>query len=314
MYSYLFRRALSVLPVLLISSVLVFLIIHLVPGDPVLNMLPPNPPQEQIDMVRAQYGFDKPLYEQYAIWLGNFARGNLGNSIANGYAVSDLLWLKLGVTLQLAAAGMFVALLMAIPFGIAAGLYPHSLFGRILNLYTTLGFAVPNFWLGILLILFFAVSLGWLPTSGFTSITEHPGRALRALILPAITLSVGTAVVVANFLARSLEEVMQSEYITAAVARGMSRRRIVLKHALKNAMIPVVTVVMLQLGIMLGGAVVTESVFGIPGLGRLIVEAIAGRDYPVIQASLLLVVLIFLILNFMTDLMYGWLDPRIRLG
>lgn len=164
------------------------------------------------------------------------------------------------------------------------------------------------------MILFFAVSLRWLPTSGFTSIAEDPQAAVRALIMPALTLSIGTAVVVANFLARSLEEVMRSEYITAAVARGMSPQRIVLKHALKNAMIPVITVAMLQLGIMLGGAVVTESVFGIPGLGRLIVDAISSRDYPVIQASILLVVVIFLVLNFFTDLMYSWLDPRIRLG
>lgn len=290
------------------------MIIHLIPGDPVLNMLPPDPPQDDIDKVRAQFGFDRPLYEQYAIWLGNVVRGNFGNSISNGFAVNDLLWLKLGVTLELAVAGMFVALLIAIPIGIAAGLNPDGLFGRILNVFTTLGFAVPNFWLGILLILFFAVSLRWLPTSGFTSIAEDPQAAVRALIMPALTLSIGTAVVVANFLARSLEEVMRSEYITAAVARGMSPQRIVLKHALKNAMIPVITVAMLQLGIMLGGAVVTESVFGIPGLGRLIVDAISSRDYPVIQASILLVVVIFLVLNFFTDLMYSWLDPRIRLG
>ncbi len=314
MYSYLFRRIFSILPALFVSSVFVFLIIHLIPGDPVLNMLPPNPPQEDIDRVRAQYGFDKPLYEQYAIWLGNVLRGDFGNSIQNGFDVNGLLWLKLGVTLQLAIAGMFIALVMAIPIGIAAGLHPEGVFGRILSVFTTLGFAVPNFWLGILLILLFAVTLRWLPTSGFTNILDDPEKALRALILPALTLSIGTAVVVANFLARSLEEVMRSEYITAAVARGMSKNRIVMKHALKNAMIPVVTVAMLQLGIMLGGAVVTESVFGIPGLGRLIVEAISSRDYPVIQASILLVVVIFLVLNFFTDLMYSWLDPRIRLG
>jgi peptide/nickel transport system permease protein len=314
MYNYLFRRLFSILPALFISSVLVFLIIHFIPGDPVLNMLPPNPPQEDIAKVRAQYGFDRPLYEQYAIWLGNVLRGNLGNSISNGFAVNGLLWLKLGVTLQLAAAGMLLALVIAIPMGIAAGLNPSGISGRFLNLFTTLGFAVPNFWLGILLILLFAVTLRWLPTSGFTNILQDPEKAIRALILPALTLSIGTAVVVANFLARSLEEVMRSEYITASIARGMPRERIVMKHALKNAMIPVVTVAMLQLGIMLGGAVVTESVFGIPGLGRLIVEAISSRDYPVIQASILLVVVIFLVLNFFTDLMYSWLDPRIRLG
>lgn len=145
MVTYLVRRIFSILPALLISSIFVFMIIHLIPGDPVLNMLPPDPPQDDIDKVRAQFGFDRPLYEQYAIWLGNVVRGNFGNSISNGFAVNDLLWLKLGVTLELAVAGMFVALLIAIPIGIAAGLNPDGLFGRILNVFTTLGFAVPNF-------------------------------------------------------------------------------------------------------------------------------------------------------------------------
>jgi peptide/nickel transport system permease protein len=300
--------------VLFVSSILVFLIIRLIPGDPVLNLLPPNPKPEQIEAMRERYGFDKPLYVQYGIWLENILRGNLGTSISNGFDVGALLQLKFAVTIQLALAAMTIALLTAFPLGIAAGLRPSSLMARFLNLYTTLGFAIPNFWLGILLILCFGVWLRLLPTSGFTSITVDPLKALRFLLLPAFTLSIGTSVVIANFLRYSVEEVMRAEYISAAVARGLSYKRVVLKHALKNAMIPVVTVATLQLGAMLGGAVVTESVFGVPGIGRLMVDAIAGRDYPVVQGSLLLVVVIFIMLNFVTDVTYGWLDPRIRLS
>ena len=299
---------------LFVSSILVFLIIRLIPGDPVINLLPPNPKPEQIEAMRERYGFDKPLYVQYGIWMENILRGNLGTSISNGFDVGALLQLKFAVTIQLALAAMTIALLTAFPLGIAAGLRPSSLMARFLNLYTTLGFAIPNFWLGILLILCFGVWLRLLPTSGFTSITVDPLKALRFLLLPAFTLSIGTSVVIANFLRYSVEEVMMAEYISAAVARGLSYKRVVLKHALKNSMIPVVTVATLQLGAMLGGAVVTESVFGVPGIGRLMVDAIAGRDYPVVQGSLLLVVVIFIMLNFVTDVTYGWLDPRIRLS
>jgi peptide/nickel transport system permease protein len=312
--SYLLRRLLGTVPVLIVSSILVFLVIHLIPGDPVLNLLPPNPLPEQIKAVRESYGFDQPLLVQYLIWLGNVFQGKLGNSISNGFNIGDLLRLKLAVTVQLAIAGMLLALITAFPLGLVAGLRPKGWIASGLNIYTTLGFAVPNFWLGILLILFFGVFLRVLPTSGYKSIFEDPLNAIRFLFLPAFTLSIATSVVLANFLRFSIEEVMRSEFITAAIARGLPYHRVVLRHALKNAMIPVITIITLQLGGMLGGAVITESLFSVPGLGRLIVDAISGRDYPLIQASLLLVVLIFVGLNFVTDLFYGWLDPRIRLS
>jgi len=291
---------------------LIFLIIHLIPGDPVLGLLPPDPPPDQIAAVRAKYGFDRPLYEQYAVWLSLVLRGDLGKSISNGWEVIKLLKLKFAVTLQLAAVGFLVALLTSIPLGITAGLRPKGLVARFMGLYTTLVFAVPGFWIGILLILFFGVFLRLLPTSGFKSLFEDPVQAIRYFILPAFTLSLGTSVIIANFLSRSVLEVASSEYVTAAIAKGLPYRQVVFKHILKNAMIPVVTVATLQLGFTLAGTVITESLFGIPGMGRLVVDAIAGRDYAVVQGVLLFIVVIFVVLNFLTDMLYAWLDPRIR--
>jgi len=314
MQAYLFRRLIGTIPVLLISSILVFLIVHLLPGDPALSLLPPDPEPEQITAVRARYGFDRPLYEQYFIWISLVLQGDLGNSISNGWEVSKLIQLKFGVTVQLALSGFFVAVITSFPLGIAAGLRPKGLVARFMDYYTTLGFAVPNFWIGILLILLFSVTLQVLPTSGYRSFLTDPIQALRYMILPAFVLSIATSVIIANFLRHSVEEVSQSEYVTAAVAKGLPYRMVLGKHILKNALIPVVTVATLQLGLMLAGTVITESLFGIPGMGRMLLDAITARDYAVLQGGLLLIVIIFVFLNFITDLLYGWLDPRIRLN
>jgi peptide/nickel transport system permease protein len=312
MQRYLVRRLLGTIPVLFVSSILIFLIIHLIPGDPVYGLLPPNPSDEQVAAVRAKYGFDQPLYEQYVVWMSLVFQGDLGTSISNGWPVGRLLRLKFAVTLQLALAGFVVALITALPIGITAGLRPRGMIARFMGVYTTLGFAVPNFWIGILLILLFGVWLGVLPTSGFRSFTEDPVKALRYIVLPAFVLSIATSVIIANFLRHSVEEVVKSEFVTAAVAKGLPAHRILTKHILKNALIPVVTVATLQLGLMLAGTVITESLFGIPGMGRLIVDAISARDYAVVQGTLLFIVIIFIVLNFVTDLLYTWLDPRIR--
>ena len=216
--------------------------------------------------------------------------------------------------MQLASFGFILALLISFPLGIAAGLQPHGFAAKFMNFYTTLGFAVPNFWIGILLILFFGVTLRVLPTSGYKSFLTDPVQALRYMILPAFVLSIATSVIIANFLRHSIEEVSHSEYVTAAIAKGLPYRLVLVKHILKNALIPVVTVATLQFGLMLAGTVITESLFGIPGMGRMILDAISARDYAVLQGGLLLIVLVFIFLNFITDLLYGWLDPRIRLN
>lgn len=314
MQTYLLRRLIGTIPVVLISTVLVFLIIHLIPGDPAFHLLPPNPSDEQIVLVRQRYGFDRPLYEQYRIWISRVLQGDLGTSISNRQPVSTLIRQRFGVTAQLAVSGFVLALLIATPLGIISGLNPHGIVARITSVYTTIGFVIPNFWLGILLILLFGVYLGWLPTFGFTSYFDDPIKALRSMILPAFTLSIATSVIIANFLRFSVQEVAGSEYVTAAIAKGLSFRRVLVRHILRNAMIPVITVATLQLGLMLAGTVITESLFSIAGMGRLLVDAITARDYAVLQGTLLVIVIVFLLINFLTDLLYAWFDPRIRLS
>lgn len=313
MQAYILRRIIGTIPVLLLASVVIFLIIHLIPGDPIYNLLPPDPRPEQIEAVRQQYGFDRPLYEQYFKWLGNALRGNWGTSIANGWQVSKLLRMKVWVTFQLAVAAFIVAIIISVPLGLRAGLKPDGFLARrFLNFYTAFGFAIPSFWLGIMLILFFGVFLRLLPTSGFKSFFDDPGRALKYLILPAFTQGLPGSVIYSNFISNSVQEIRQKEYVIAAIAKGLPSRVVIFKHILKNALIPVVTVAAITFGRLMAGAVITESVFGIPGLGRLLVESISARDYAVLQADLLLIVLIFIFANFVADLLYAWLDPRIR--
>lgn len=314
MRSYLIRRVLSTLPVVLISTVLVFLIIHMIPGDPAYHLLPPNPTDEQIVLIRARYGFERPLPEQYISWFTRVLKGDLGTSISNHRPVRQLIEQRFGVTIQLALSGFVMALLISTPLGIISGLRPNGIVAKFTGAYTTVGFVIPNFWIGIMLVIVFSVNLGWLPTSGFASYFNDPIKALRHMILPSFTLSIATSVILANFLRYSVQEVARAEYITAAIAKGLPYRRVLLRHILPNAMIPVLTVATLQLGLMLAGTVITENLFSIPGLGRLLVDAISARDYAVMQGTLLLIVIIFLLINFITDLLYAWLDPRIRLN
>jgi peptide/nickel transport system permease protein len=314
MHGYFLRRIGSVIPVLFLASVLVFLLIYAIPGDPVLALLPPDPRPEQIEATRKLFGFDRPVSEQYARWLSRVGAGDLGQSISKGVGVGQLLRESFAVTLQLAASAFLLALAISLPLGIAAGLKPEGRLAAFLNVYATLGLAVPAFWVGILFILTFGVWLHVLPTSGFRSLLANPLEAARFLILPAATLSLSQSAVLASFLRYSVQNVRNAEFVTAAVANGLPRRVILFKVILKNALIPVVTVAALQLGHLLGGAVVIESVYSIPGLGRLLVDAIGARDYPVIQGALLLILSVFIALNFATDLLYSWLDPRVRLA
>lgn len=310
---YILRRALGVLPVLVIASVLIFLIIHLIPGDPVYSLLPADPSPEQVRAVREAYGFDDPLVTQYVRWVNNLLSGNLGRSISIGAPVSKILRARLGVTFQLAIAVFIVALSISFPLGIRAGLYPEGFLNRrFLSFYSSLGLAMPTFWIGILLILLFGVFLGVLPTSGFKSVLESPLQGIRYLILPAFTQAFPASVIYSNFIASSVEEVHKAEYVTAAIAKGLPRRTIIIKHILKNSLIPVVTIAAIMFGQIMAGLVITESVFGIPGLGQLLVRSIAARDYAVLQANLMLLVVVFIVANFVADLINAWLDPRVR--
>lgn len=314
MNAFVVRKLIGTLVVLFASSVLIFGIIYLLPGDPAVSLAPPNARPEQIDAIRARYQLDEPLYRQYVSWLGRALTGDLGTSIASGTDVAQLLRTKVGVTVQLAIASFLLAVAVAVPLGIAAGLKPRGLCARLLEGYTTLGFAVPNFWTGILMILLFGVHLKWLPTSGFVSFLDDPVASLRHLVMPSLVLSVATSVVISNYLRDSIVTITSMEYVVAATAKGLRRSTVIRKHILRNALVPVLTIAMLQLGLMMAGTVITESLFSIPGLGRLVLDAINDRDYPVLQGALLLVVAIFIVLNLITDLLYGIIDPRIRVA
>ena len=317
MKAYLLRRFIGLFPVLFISSFLIFIIIHLIPGDPAVLLVPevPPPTKEDIDAMRALYGFDKPILEQYVIWLGNVLKGDLGQSISKpSFSVFELISSKLWVTMHVALAAFIVSILISVPLGLRMGLNPEGFLAKkFLGFYTGIGFAIPSFWLGILLILLFSVFLGLFPTSGFKSFTDGPLISLKYLFLPALCGGIPGSVIYTNFIAASVKEIRSKEYITFAIAKGLPYSLVILKHLLKNALIPVVTVAAATLGHTVAGAVITEKVFGIPGIGRLLVDAITARDYAVIQANFMVIIIFVMFANLVADILYGWLDPRIRL-
>ncbi len=309
---YVLRRLVQTIPVLFLSSILVFSLIRFIPGDPAMLIAGPDALPEQVLAARKRLGLDRPLHVQYLIWLGQVLRGDLGVSILNGYPVIDLIRRKFGATLQLTAGGLLVALSLALPLGILSAIRRDSWWERITAVVVALGQAIPTFWLGILLVLVFSLQLKWLPPSGHVAFDQQPGLALRLMILPSLTLGFYSATVLTRFLKSSMLEVMDMDYVRTARTKGLREALITSRHVLKNALIPVVTVLGLQLGAFLGGAVVTESIFDWPGLGRLMLQAIGTRDYPVLQGTILFVVITFVCVTLITDLTYGFLDPRIR--
>ncbi|MDA8219336.1 MAG: ABC transporter permease [Dehalococcoidales bacterium] len=314
MVAYIIRRLLQLIPVVLLASVLVFLLLRLVPGDPAETVAGPDATPDVIEAVRHKMGLDQPLPVQYGIWLGDVVRGDLGESYISKMPVSELIGYAFPATLQLTLAALFLAVCISIPFGVIAAVKQASKFDLMVQGYTALGLGVPNFWLGILLILLFALVLGWLPPGGRIDPMQNPGMALRTLLLPAVTLAVHMSAVFTRFVRSAMLEVLHEDYVRTARAKGLEERAVVLGHALRSALVPVVTVVGLQFGRLLGGAVVVESVFAWPGLGRLMIQAVEQRDYTVVQASLLWLVLVFVLINLLTDITYAYLDPRIRLS
>jgi peptide/nickel transport system permease protein len=312
--AYLVRRLLQIVPVLLFASVVIFLMVHLVPGDPVFAILGPEARREQVEAIRAQMGLDQPLAVQYGRWLVRVLQGDLGASFINNYPVWDLVLLKLPATVTLATGGLVVALLISLPLGILSAARRSPALDVTATGFTALGLSVPTFWLGILLVLLFSLRLGWLPASGYVSILERPGVALRHLLLPSITLGIAISAILTRFVRSAMLEVVNQAYVQTARAKGVPERGVILRHALRNALIPVVTVVALQVGNLLGGAVVTESIFDYPGVGQLVLYSVTSKDYTVVQGVLLLLVSAFLLINLLTDLLYAVLDPRVRHG
>ena len=314
MVAYILRRLLHLIPVVLLTSVLVFLLLHLVPGDPAETVAGPDATPDVIQAVRQKMGLDRPLPIQYGIWLGNVARFDLGASYISKMPVIDLVGYAFPATIQLALAGLFLALAVSLPLGVLASVKQASKLDLFVQSFTALGLGVPNFWLGILLILLFALILGILPPGGRIDPMQSPAMGLKTLILPAVTLGVQMSAVFTRFVRAAMLEVLHEDYVRTARAKGLHERVVVVRHALRSALVPVVTVVGLQFGRLLGGAVVVESVFAWPGVGRLIIQAVEQRDYTVVQAALLWLVLVFLLINLITDVLYAFLDPRIRLG
>ncbi len=304
MFSLLLTRLVSALVVVLGVGTLVFLLIHLVPGDPVEAMLGENAQVADREALRQALGLDRPLGEQYLDYLQRLARLDLGLSFQERRPVAAILGERLPATLELTLAALALALALALPLGVLAARHRGSPLDTGAMGLSLVGVSIPNFWLGPLLILVFSLWLGWTPVSG----REGPA----SLILPALTLGTGMAAILARMVRGSILEVLGEDYVRTARAKGLSERRVLWGHALRNAWLPVLTLIGLQLGGLLGGAVITETVFAWPGVGSLLVEAIQSRDYPVVQACVLLVSLSYVLVNTLTDLVYGWVDPRIH--
>lgn len=282
------------------------------PGDPALIILGDKATPDQLQALRVYLGLNEPAPVQYLRWVGRLLHGDLGTSLINGRPVLDTIRRAFPVTLQLSAWGMAITLLIALPSGVYASTHRGSTAARLLTWYHGLALAAPVFWVGILLSTVFGVTLRWLPPSGYVPPMESPGRWARALILPAITLGLGVASVLARFIQASLEDVLDRDYVRTARAKGLRQGAVVWRHALRNALVPVITVFGIQAGFFIGGAVITEAVFALPGMGSALWRAILVRDYFIVQAVVLVGILAFLLINFLTDLAYGLLDPRVR--
>ncbi len=306
MNRYLARRLLLFLPTLFGTLTLVFFLIHLVPGDPVEVMLGETASGTDKETLRHELGLDLPLWTQYTRFLSGLALGDLGRSLYEQDSVSRLVRARFPATLELTLAAMLLALLIAFPLGIIAALKRHSWTDRLSLLFSLLGLSMPNFWLGPLLIIVFSIELGWLPVSG--------RGTLAHLILPSATLGMAMAAILIRMIRSALLDVLHEDYIQTARAKGLSEQKVWLKHALRNSLLSVVTIIGLQFGTLLAGSIITETIFTWPGLGRLTIQAIQTRDYPLVQGCILVIATSYLLVNLMTDIVYRLVDPRITYG
>jgi peptide/nickel transport system permease protein len=303
---YLLQRLLFLLPTLLGALTLVFFLIHLVPGDPVEVMLGETATAADKEELRRNLGLDRPLPVQYGDFLKSFAQGKLGGSLYEKASVSDLVFARIPATIELTLCAMSVALLIAFPLAFLAALYKGSWLDRAALLFSLLGVSMPNFWLGPVLMIVFSIQFGWLPVSGRGDLSH--------LILPSVTLGLAMAAILTRILRASLLQTLHEDYVQAARAKGLSEKRVWLKHILRNALLSVITIMGLQFGALLAGSIITETVFAWPGIGRLTVQAIQTRDYPLVQGCVLMIATAYLFVNFLTDIFYHLVDPRITYG
>lgn len=329
---YIIKRLLQIIPVVLGVTLIAFALIHLAPGDPVRTMLGQHATQQEIDEIRDKYGLNRPLYEQYFIWLGDVLKGDLGRSILTHEQVTTEIASRFPNTIELAIAAMIFAILIGVVAGVISATKQYSVADYSVMGLALFGISMPVFWLGIMLMMIFGVFLGWLPIGGridlllpFQSITGFMvidsiitlnGAAfisvLEHLILPAIALGTIPMAIIARTTRSSMLEVLRQDFIRTERAKGLSERKVIYKHAIRNAMVPVVTVIGLNFGLLLSGAILTETVFSWPGVGRLVVDAVYARDYPLVIGCILIFALVFVIVNLITDILYTYIDPRIH--
>lgn len=309
---YFLTRVTSLLVTLVVVSLVTFLVLRIIPGDPAQIILGIDTPGDALRQLQAELGTDRPLVIQYGTWLGSVLRGELGISIRHKRPVLDLIIERLPVTLSLTGMALLVALVIGLPLGVLAATRRNTVADYGALLFTQLGQAVPSFWLGIMMIVAFALKVRWFPSGGYVGWTEAPLEAARHLLMPAIALSLVPAATIARIGRSAMLEVLQEDFVRTARAKGLPESRVIYVHTLWNALIPTVTVIGLQLGTLLGGAIIVEQIFSLPGLGRLVLFAVFNRDWPLIQGLVFFVATLTIVLNFLVDVSYGLLDPRIR--
>ena len=314
MVAYIVRRLLLLIPVLLVVGVVVFTLMHLTPGDPASVMLGRDATPEQKEALRERLGLNEPVPVQFVNWFGSALRLDFGDSLFLGMPVTEALRERAEPTVLLALYALTLSLVIAIPAGVIAAVRANSPIDRLLMVVSISGVAIPSFFFGILLILLFAVVLGWLPSGGYVNIRDDPGEHFRYMLLPTLTLGFAAAGLLARLVRSTMLDVLNEDYVRTAYSKGLAERRVVVAHALRNAMIPVLTLIGISFAGMLGGAVVIEQVFNIPGMGRLLVNSVVRRDIPVVQGAVMTVAAIEVLIMLLVDILYVFVDPRIRYG
>ena len=312
MLKFFLWRVLSTVPVVFVVTFVVFGLILLIPGDPAITIAGPDATPEQIEIIRERLGLNRPFLIQYVDWLGSALRGDLGTSLFTSRAVTTSIMESLPVTLTLTVTAILISLLISVPLAIVSATRRGGWIDRLATVTSSIGIALPSFWLGLMLVLLFSLTLGWLPATGYVPLAQDPAAWLRHILLPALTLGVAAAAESTRQLRGSIIEVLQQDYVRTARAKGMRTRKVIGKHVLKNASVPLVTVIGLQVTLLLGGAIVVEQVFGVPGLGQVAISAVTTRDIPVIQGVVLVAVLVAMLSNLLVDLAYGYLNPKVR--
>jgi len=314
MARYTINRLLLFIPLLFGLSIVVFIYIHLIPGDPVQAMVGPYGSQEFVEQIREEFGLNRPIYVQYLDWLSNAVRGDLGITFRSRQPIAPLLLARIPATIELALAGLFIAILMGLPAGIIAGLYKNSSFDYFFSLFSLAGYSMPMFWTGTLLLLLFGVKWQVLPSLGYVPFRQDPVQNLRHLIMPALTIGIGMSPYIGRMARAAIVETLQEPFVTFGRAKGLKRTTILARYVLRHAVSAIVVVLGLDIGLLLSGQIIVEELFNWPGAGRVIVRAILERDYFVVQSTILIYAGVFLLINFAVELIHVWLDPRVQLS